>query len=118
MIGMNEKKNFLRAAQFEGPGWIPCLIGIYPNVYKQYQVKLDDAITRYQHLFGLDHGEDEMPWRNENWSGPPYRKGEYINTWGWVWSNLNRGLTGQVFKSPLENGGDSLDYYKIPDPLV
>jgi len=115
---MNTRENFLRAARFEGPEWIPCEVCIYPDIYKKNPEKLDDIVSRYRHLFGMNKWDiDEIPWRNEDWPGPPYQKGEYTDTWGCGWYNAYGGIMGQVVKSPLENW-DSLDSYKIPDPLV
>lgn len=117
---MNARENYIRAAQFDCPEWIPSLVHIYSSTWKKHRERMDDLVLRYPHLFdkgGEVRGTDEMPWRTEEFS-PAYRAGEYYtDPWGCVWYNVSGGLKGQVVKSPLTDW-NALSSYRIPDPLI
>jgi len=106
-------ENYLRAAHFGNPEWIPCRVSIMPGTWKKYREEVEEIVLRHPKIFpGYKKGErnfDEMP--------TTYREGEHTDAWGCVWKNIAEGLDGAVVRSPLENW-DAMDEYSPPDPLT
>lgn len=66
---VNVRENFLRAARFEGPVWIPCEVGIYPVIYRKHREEMDDILSRHRHLFlASKWNADEVPRQDEDWT--------------------------------------------------
>ena len=112
---MNERENWLRAAQYGYPDWIPCSMGFSPITWKMYGPALEQIVVSHPRLFPRYSRPDpdfycEMP--------PVYRPGEtFRDNWGCVWYNVQAGLEGQVIGHPLADWA-ALDQYCPPDPLT
>jgi len=49
---MNIRENFLRAAEMNGPEWIPCNVVISPPVWSKYRERMEDLVLRHPRIFG------------------------------------------------------------------
>jgi len=108
------KDNFLRAARFQHPDWIPCKLGLLPASWQQYGKDLEELVLRYNRLF-----PDYTPGSYERHVEvqPNYRAGHATDAWGCVWDNIREGLAGAVVESPLADWR-ALESYQLPDPLA
>jgi len=109
---MDIRENFLRAAEMNGPEWIPCSVFISPPLWSKYRERMEDLVLRHPRIFGKykkgSRDFDDFGVR---------RKGNKItDEWGCVWTFLVDGLQGQVVKHPLEDWA-ALKSYRPPDPL-
>lgn len=111
-------ENYLKAAEFRYPDWIPVSVGIMPATWVKYGRDLAKIVQEHPKLFpwavngvDLDSITDEKNW------DPGYRKGRFTDSWGCVWENIEPGLEGAVVESPLEDW-ENFKTYKAPDPIV
>jgi len=103
------RENWLRAAEFRYPEWIPCSAGFSPLTWRSYGPDLERIIQDHPRIFPeYKPGSiryDEMP--------VVYRQGESYR--GCVWYNIQDGLEGQVVEHPLADWS-ALATYRMPDP--
>ncbi|RJS85991.1 hypothetical protein CW702_00160 [Candidatus Bathyarchaeota archaeon] len=109
---MNIRENFLRAAEMDGPEWIPCCVILTPLLWHKYRERLEDLVISYPQIFGAY----EKGSRDFDDFGFRTRGKKYVDEWGCVWFFLKDGLQGQVVKHPLSNWS-ALKNYKPPDPV-
>ncbi len=112
---MNERENYLRAAEFRHPQWIPCSVSLMPATWRRYGQALQEIVQRYPQLFShYRQGTVE----EYSTFGPAYREGEYFtDNWGCVWYNVQGGLEGQVVGHPLQDWS-ALAHWRPPDPMT
>lgn len=110
---MTERENFLAAASFEGPDWIPCSVWMMPATWARYRGDLEDLVLRHPMLFpGFERGQVEF-----DEFAATYRENElHIDNWGTVWDNRRSGLEGLPVRYPIADWS-ALDTYVSPDPL-
>jgi uroporphyrinogen decarboxylase len=110
---MTERENFLAAANFRGPEWIPCSVGIMPGTWARYREDLEDLAARHPSLFpDFERGKIEF-----DSFGPTYRENElYTDNWGTVWDNRRGGMEGSPVRHPIADWS-ALSGYEPPDPL-
>jgi uroporphyrinogen decarboxylase len=112
---MTDRENYIRAATFGSPEWIPCSMGFSPLTLRQHKTDLDSLMRAHPRIFPEYDPEtfdfyDTMP--------VVYRKGErYTDTWGCTWDNVIEGLEGQVIGHPLADWS-VLDRWNPPDPMT
>jgi len=111
---MTHRENYLRALEFRGPQWIPCIVSLSPATWQAYGERLQELTKRHPKLFNrytpVEEDFHELP--------PAYRQDEYYrDNWGCVWYNTFDGLEGQVVEHPLADW-KALDTYTPPDPLT
>jgi len=107
-------ENYLRAANFEHPDWIPCRVGIMPATWRKYREKLEEVILRHPKLFpNFERGQTDF---DAVWN-KLYQEGEFTDNWGCTWRNIAEGLDSVVVGHPLEDW-DDLATYQAPDPLT
>jgi len=104
-------QNYLKAATFRNPEWIPCALGILPAAWKQYGEKLEKILLNHPKLFPDYKKQTGEFGRVE---GPGYTKGRFKDLWGCVWENIAEGLESMVVESPLSDW-DALEHYHAPD---
>jgi len=110
---MDARENYIRAATFRSPEWIPCSVGFAPMTLRKMRGDLERLMFDHPRIFPEFEPDtfdfyDEMP--------PVYRKGElYTDNWGCVWDNLIEGLEGQVVGHPLADW-NALRTWRPPDP--
>jgi len=86
---LSERDNWLRAASFQRPEWIPCTVSLSPGTWKAYREDLERIVLAHPRIFPR----------------------------GCVWKNVQEGLEGQVMEHPLADLS-ALASYQPPDPLV
>ena len=109
---MNPRENYLRAAEFKYPEWIPCNISFDPLLWRNYREKLEEVVLNHPSIFGK-YEKGNIDFDNFGFR----RKGSIItDDWGCVWRFLIDGYQGQVIKNPLDSW-DKLKTYEPPDPI-
>lgn len=110
----NERtENFLRAAEFRYPKWIPARVGIMPATWRRHREELEKIVLEHPKVF------PEFKPGSINFdsllAGPTYRKGKVRDNWGCVWQNIQEGLNAIVVEHPLSDWS-ALESYNPPDP--
>ncbi len=111
---MTEKENYMRAARFETPDYIPMNFVINDSCYALYdQEMLFDLMEEHKFLFP-DFKRPKVPYK------PDYalvaRKDEpYTDDFGCLWKTSENGVTGTVVKHPLSDL-NAFNTYRAPDP--
>jgi hypothetical protein len=106
--------NFLRAAHFGGPEWIPCGVSIMPGTWRRYGTELEGLVAGFPRLFpGFRRGQVDF----ESCGDRRYRVGSFTDSWGCTWSNVEDGLSGLVTEHPLAHWERFRDW-SAPDPIT
>lgn len=106
------RENYLRAADFAYPDYIPCVISVFWPVWNTYREKLEEIAERYQLLFpGFKRGA----FKYEGEPGVPYIDETLVDPFGCVWRFNIKGYQGEVIKHPLEEWS-KWRKYDFPDP--
>ncbi|MGA2973729.1 MAG: uroporphyrinogen decarboxylase family protein [Spirochaetia bacterium] len=111
---MNHRENYIRAATFHSPQWIPCSMAFSPLTLTNHRGELSRLMRDHPRIFPEYDPDtfdyfDEMP--------AVYRKGEmFTDNWGCVWANAIEGLEGQVVGHPLADW-KALAAWRPPDPM-
>lgn len=111
MIGSRE--NYLRAARFQRPEWIPAEVHINDASWNLWQKDMEKVCLKFPEYFPHVH----EGWRDyENYVfAPAYRKDEkFRDNWGCVWETTEDGIEGVVTESPLSDW-ENLKNWKMPD---
>ena len=106
--------NFLRAAEFRNPKWIPATVSIMPATWKKYREEVERIVLDHPKIFP-DYKKGSKDF--DKIDAETYRRGRHVDAWGCVWENICEGLDGAVVEGPLEDW-DALDSYRPPDPLA
>jgi uroporphyrinogen decarboxylase len=112
---MTHRENYLRAATFGNPQWIPCTMAFAPVLVRRLGTDLEALIRDHLRLFPdydprTYNAYDEMP--------AAYRGGElYTDNWGCVWRTEIDGMEGQVVGHPLADWR-ALERWRPPDPMT
>jgi hypothetical protein len=92
----------IKAMNFEGPENIPVHAGILPAAWIKYRRALDELVAAHPVIFGRHavgrRDYDEVP--------KSYNRGQLIDAWGCVWSNLQHGMESMVTGHPLPRRED------------
>jgi len=110
---MTETENYLRAAEFRYPQWIPFNVNLMPGTWQKYRENLEELVMCHPLIFG----SHEKGSRNFDNIPDSYQEGEYTDEWGCVWRNVHSGLMGQVVFHPLADW-NNFKNYEPPDPLA
>ena len=131
---MTRRENYLRAVEFRGPKWIPCVIYAQPVAWQHYRDELMAVAQRHPTTIMTKEQRDGLKPRgggvepgsiDYDDTGVEYRKvygsyragDEYTDNWGTTWRNISGGLSGQTVGYPLSQW-EALDSYQPPDPLT
>ena len=107
-------ENYLKAAHFEHPEWIPCTVGIMPATWMKYREALEEIILRHPTVFpGYEKESRDFDAVDDK----RYEEGGFTDNWGCRWRNIERGLDSVLAGSPLEDW-DDLAAYRPPDPIL
>ena len=92
----------IKAIKYQYPEQIPADVGILPAAFIKYGDELKKLIAKYEDLVGgwwLNYDPDrDMP--------ASYRKGQFTDAWGCVWSNAADGFWSIVTGHPLKTRDD------------
>jgi len=105
--------NFLRAAEFRYPKWIPATVGLMPATWRKYREDLERIVLDHPKIFP-DFKKGSVNF--DAIGSPSYRRGRVKDSWGCVWENVEEGLEGMVVEHPLADW-EALESYRPPDPL-
>lgn len=109
---LSKRENYLRAADFNYPEYIPAVISVFWPLWNTYREKLEELAERYPMLFpGFKRGSI----RYEKEPGIVYTNEEVVDPFGCVWRFNIKGYQGQVAKHPLEDWARWREY-SLPDP--
>ena len=109
---LSYRENFLRAATFNYPEYIPCRIGASWPVWNTHREKLKELVQKYPLLFpGLQL--DTITYDRE--VGVVRYSETRVDPFGCVWHFSMKGLQGIVVKHPLDDW-NKLKNYQLPDP--
>lgn len=113
---LTARENYLRAARFQGPQWVPCGVFISAASWLELREQAEEVALRHPRIFpGFRPGQidfDHLPI-------PPYERVgvRHRDAWGCIWQTHIEGLTGEVINQPLADW-DDLDRMPQPDPLT
>jgi hypothetical protein len=107
------RENYLRAATFGYPEYIPYTINLSASTWVALGDELEKIVLRHPRTW-----PGYKP-RNINWKEIPVRPHEdpsqdFVDSWGCVWRTIVRGMTGSVIKPALPDLAD-LATYQAPD---
>ena len=111
---MTERENYLRAATFQRPDWIPVKFSINPSCYFTYdQNFLFDEMEKHKLLFP----DFKRPQGNYVPDLPGVCKtgGKFYDGFGCGWETTMDGITGTVVENPLKDIS-KLSQFFFPDP--
>ena len=114
---MNSRENYLRAARFQGPEYIPANIALSAPMWNIYKRDLEKVVLKHPILFpnyvegSVDFDSlPEIDLKN-------LQDMIVVDKWGCTWSYPICGLDGAVIGHPLEDI-DDLDNFKPPVPEI
>lgn len=114
---MNYRENYLRAARFQYPEYIPVSIYLSQPMWNIYRKDLEKIVLKHPISFpGYREGSvdfDTLPYIDMD--HPDYT--EVVDIWGCTWVYPIKGLDGAVIKHPLEDI-DDLDTFVPPVPDI
>jgi hypothetical protein len=107
-------RNYLMAAHFLGPEWIPCSVSLLPATWRRNREELEKIVLEHPQLFpGYTRGGMDFDSPGDR----RYRVGSFTDNWDCTWRNIALGLDGMVVEHPLEDWAD-FEAYSPPDPLA
>lgn len=108
----SKRENYLRAADFRYPEYIPATISVFWPVWNTYREKLEEVAEKYPELFpGFRRGSVKY----EGEPGVVYTDELVVDPFGCVWRFNVKGYQGQVVGHPLEDWAAWREY-SLPDP--
>ena len=99
-----EHDDRMKAMLFERPQYIPVSVGILPAAWQKYRERLRAIADRHPMLFhkwNSPAGNDY-----DTISNPSYTRGEHVDAWGCVWSNIQEGHESIVTGHPVPTRAD------------
>jgi len=108
--------NYLKTIYFDTPEWTPCNVGLMPATWMKYREDLEEIVLVHPRLFP-DYQRGDVDFDFKELPNPLYELGHFVDCWGTVWENIERGLDSHPIGFPLENW-EALGSYVPPDPLT
>jgi len=112
IANLNLRDNYLRAARFSYPRFIPTLISIFRPVWSLYRERLKNIVVKHP-IFFCGGSIEEYEHQYETSLIDRYK----VDAFGCVWRTRIDGYIGEVIKHPLGSWGD-LEDFKLPDPHI
>lgn len=115
-MALSDRENYLRAARFEGPEWIPINVYLTPALWLELREELEDVVDKHPVLFpGFRKGSKNYDRMMLDYR---HKKGEtFYDSWGCLWDNAADGVVGQVLEHPLDDWS-RFDDFQPPDPMT
>ena len=110
---ISSRENYLRAARFQKPEWIPAGVHINDASWNLWRKDMEKVALKFPEYF---------PHVREGWRdyehyvfAPAYRKNEkFRDNWGCVWETKEDGIEGVVTEFPLADW-ENLNAWHMPD---
>ena len=109
---LTRRENYLRAADFRRPEYIPAVVNIFWPVWNTYREELERIARSYALLFP-DYGRYAVHYEEKR--GVIYVDEFYRDPFGCIWRFRIKGYQGQVVGHPLDDWRKLRDY-SFPDP--
>ena len=107
---MDRNQLMIKAATYGYPEEIPVSVGAVPAVFIRYGDEYKKICAEYPHFFG-DYLQNYDPYKDMPHS---YRKGQFTDPWGCVWSNEEDGMESIVTEHPVKTRED-VHTMKLPE---
>jgi len=111
---MNARERVKRALTFSYPDRVARDLWTLPLALNEYQKEVDAILKRFP--IDIERAEYSPPLENYT-KGDPYEVGVYIDEWGCVFRNIQRGVIGEV-KDPIVKNLSDVDKVKPPYKLL
>jgi uroporphyrinogen decarboxylase len=93
----------IKAMNFDYPETIPVSVSILPATWIKHRDALDELVSQYPTLFGEATGERRD---YDAVHAATYHRGQHVDAWGCVWSNLKTGMEAIVTGHPVATRAD------------
>lgn len=110
---ISNRENYLRAARFQRPEWIPSAVHINDASWNLWRGDMEKVALKFPEYFPHVH----EGWRDyEKYVfAPAYRKNEkFRDNWGCVWETAEDGIEGVVTGFPLDDW-EKMNTWSMPD---
>ncbi|HEY5586079.1 MAG TPA: uroporphyrinogen decarboxylase family protein [Ruminiclostridium sp.] len=108
---MNSRERVIRTLEFNNPDKIPIDLWILPAARSKYGKVLEDILDIYERdIISIDGPLDL------SYIPKTYEKGNYTDTWGTNWTNLQGGMVGEV-KNPIFEEIEKISKYNPPNEV-
>jgi uroporphyrinogen decarboxylase len=108
-IGGYIMNDFMKAMTFQHPAEIPVSVSLLPATWLKYREELERVVLKHPVIF-KDYVKGSYDYHRNLGT---YAKGEHVDVWGCVWSNIHEGCEAIVTKHPVPTREDVLNL-KIP----
>ena len=96
---MTAQQDLFKAMTFDHPDYIPVSVSILPAAWIKHREALDALVAQYPILFGAPTGEQRD---YDAVHAVTYHRGQHVDAWGCIWSNLKDGMEAIVTGHPVE----------------
>ncbi len=103
----------IKSLTFSNPEHIPVTASILPAAWMKYRDALSELVAQHPALFGEQGGARDYDAVHTE----TYVRGEHVDAWGCVWSNLKTGMEAIVTGHPVPTRADVHDL-QIPEEDV
>jgi uroporphyrinogen decarboxylase len=100
---LTQQRDLIKALNFDYPETIPVSVGILPAAWMKYREALDALIAEHPVLFGGPTGARRD---YDAIHTATYHRGQHVDAWGCVWSNLKDGMEAIVTGHPVPARSD------------
>jgi uroporphyrinogen decarboxylase len=100
---LTQQRDLIKALNFDYPEAIPVSVGILPAAWMKYREALDALIAEHPVLFGGPTGARRD---YDAIHTATYHRGQHVDAWGCVWSNLKDGMEAIVTGHPVPARAD------------
>ena len=107
-------RNYLEAAYFDHPDWIPTTVSLLPSAWLKHGEEAEAVMLDHPKLFP---GYKEGSFKSMKLARR-HQKGRWTDAWGIVWDNAEEGISAIPVddEAPLRDWA-TFDNYSPPDPL-
>ncbi len=110
---INFRDEYLKAAKFSYPKFMPTTISIFYPVWNIYRDSLKNIVVKYPLFFNWIN----IPEHYSGVSGIPFTDMYRVDVFGCIWRTRIEGYIGEVVKHPLSEFSKLLEF-RLPDPSV
>ena len=98
--------DFMKAIKMESPSVIPTTVGFLPAMWIHHGKEAERIVKEYPQFFPKEYSVDYSD--PSTIASGTYRKGQHIDEWGCVWSNVDEGMEAIVTEHPVKEMEDVL----------